>query len=35
MNSLAQAQIIDTNNLSLVLAAMLVISAGTMFLVWL
>jgi preprotein translocase subunit SecY len=35
MNNLAQAQIINTSNLYVVLAAMVVISAWTMFLVWL
>jgi len=35
MNSLAWAQIIDTSNTSLVLSAMIIISAWTMFLVWL
>jgi len=35
MNSLAKQPIIDTNNFSIILSAMIVISAGTMFLMWL
>jgi preprotein translocase subunit SecY len=35
LNSLAQNSIINTNNVSVVLIAMTIITAGTMFLMWL
>jgi|GEM_PF-1167109 len=35
LNSLAQGSIIDVTNISVVLNAMLVITAGTIFLMWL